>query len=436
MDKISDYESAVRYMRSLEKRGSVLGLERIKTLCDKLCDVQNKVPAIHVAGTNGKGSTCAMLSSILTAAGYRVGMYTSPSLTNELDHYRICGELIGKEDYTDYVNQIASAMNEYDIAATQFEAETALAFLAFAWSKCDIEIIECGLGGRDDATNIIDNPLLCVLTSISLDHAAILGDTVEKIAEVKSGIIRKNSRVVTFTYGNDVDKVIRNKAHEYDARLYEVKTSDIILNSDGSISFDGTENVRPALEGDFQKENAALVIKCVEALRDAGLNVSDEALRKGLIGTSWPYRFEKINSNPVIILDGAHNPDAARKLASTLHSKYAGYKKIMVAAVLADKDYDEIMRTVCTMADYTIATMTKNNARALDAQDLGNTISKYCPKTVVFKDNDKAALKALELSSEYTQHRENHIILCFGSLSYLASMKAEFASMMENKRAL
>lgn len=433
MKMLSDYNSAVEYIRSLAVRGSVLGLERVRLLCDKLGNVQNAVPCIHVAGTNGKGSTCAMLSSILSKSGYRVGMYTSPSLTDELDHYRINGELISKDDYTRYVNQIAEIMDEYDIEATQFEVETALAFLAFSSSKCDIEIIECGLGGRDDATNIIDEPLLCVMTSVSLDHAAILGDTVEKIAAVKAGIVQKGSSLVTFTYNSGVDDVIENKAKKCGSRVYKVNPDDISVNSQGFISYNGIYDAKLSLEGTCQKENAALVIKCTEALRDKGLSISDEAVISGLANTYWPFRFEKICDNPIIILDGAHNPDAADKLASTIESQFPGYRKIFVAAVFADKDYERIMASVCPLADAVMVTKTKDNTRALDTRLLADTIMPYCSDTSVFDSNYDAAKAALSRSDEYLANRENHMILCFGSLSYLASIKAEFEKLLMNR---
>lgn len=430
MKKITDYESAVEYIRSLAVRGSVLGLKRVRLLCEKLGDVQNSIPSIHVAGTNGKGSTCAMLSSILSKAGYRVGMYTSPSLTDELDHYRVNGELISKEDYACYVNQIAETMEEFNIKATQFEAETALAFLAFSSSKCDMEIIECGLGGQDDATNIIDDPLLCVLTSVSLDHAAILGDTVEKIAAVKAGIVQKGSSLVTFTYNNGVDDVIENKAKECATRIYKVNRDDIMADSNGCISYSGIRDAKLSLEGACQKENAALVIKCTEALRDKGLSISDEAVTGGLANTYWPFRFEKISDNPIIILDGAHNPDAADKLASTIKGQFSGYRKIFVAAVFADKEYDKIMASVCPLADAVIVTKTKDNTRALDTRILYETIVPYCSDTTVYDSNYEAAKAALSRSSEYLANRENHMILCFGSLSYLASIRSEFEKLL------
>ena len=325
--KTFDHSSACLYVSELGRLGSRPGLERIRRLCALLGDPQDDLSFIHIAGTNGKGSTGAFISSVLTASKVTTGMYYSPALCDISDHYMINGERISEEDYAYHVSKVAAAneklIDETGESATQFEFETAVAFTLFRAERCDAVILECGMGGRDDATNIVKNKLCCVFASISFDHMQYLGNTLDKIADVKSGIITGSCPVIAFDSSKEATEVIRKKCEKTGSDLYTVESGDIASEAirpfGRTVDYDGFSDIEIGLSGSFQAENAALALRTVSVIRDKGLiekaDLTDDVIRMGMRSAKWPFRFERISEDPLIIVDGAHNEDAAKKRA-------------------------------------------------------------------------------------------------------------------------
>ncbi|MCK5283708.1 MAG: bifunctional folylpolyglutamate synthase/dihydrofolate synthase [Nanoarchaeota archaeon] len=324
----------LEWLYSLGPR-SVLGLDKIKQLLEKLNNPQDKLKCIHVTGTNGKGSVCAILSSILTKAGYKVGMYTSPHLKRFTERFQINGKEIQEER----LNQLIEKVKPYHTDQTFFEITTAIAFLYFAEENVDFLVLEVGLGGRLDATNVI-TPLLSIITNISLEHTQILGETEEKIAYEKAGIIKKAVPTITLAKGSAL-KVIKKIAKENNSKLFSPKIK---------------KNLSLNLKGEFQIENASIALKAVELLKDR--KITKESIKKGLNNINWPGRFEFIEDN--ILVDCAHNPDATKALKNEIkkiRKKYA--KVISVVGILNDKDKKAMVRDISSFSDYLIFTKPK-----------------------------------------------------------------------------
>lgn len=338
------------FYHSLQRFGVRPGLDSITRLMEKLGNVQNELKFVHVAGTNGKGTVCHFLESVLTAAGFQVGLYTSPYILDFRERIQVSGEMI-PPDALEYVTQQVSAAVEAlaaeGVVVTEFEAVTAAAFLWFYAQNCDIVILEVGLGGRFDATNVIEEPLVSVLTSISLDHTAVLGDTVEQIAFEKAGIIKPNCDAITYLPQPDgVTDVFRRVAAEKNARLTVVDAARIpTLFEDltGSGIFADNLLLRVPFPGQHQKRNALLAYRTLKLLESKGFSIPKDAYDRGFAETRNPARCEIIAREPLILLDGCHNPDSARALALVM-KKYLGEKHAQaVVGMLADKDTDEVV---------------------------------------------------------------------------------------------
>ncbi len=409
-----DYEKACEYIDKAASLGSRPGLGRIERLCAIMGDPQNDMCFIHVAGTNGKGSTCAMISSALSAAGLHVGMYYSPAITCIHDHFVIDGTLISKDEYAQCVSAVYDAneklIKECGESATMFELETALAFYFFRKNNCDLAVIECGMGGAEDATNIIRNKICCVITSVSFDHMQYLGDTIEKIASVKAGIITSDCPVIAFDSSEEAIGAIRNRCMLTGSPLYVVTSSDA----------DAIAGMKLSLRGTFQKENAATAKKVLDVIRDKGLipnaPVDDAVIAKAFANVRWPFRFEKIADDPPVFVDGAHNADAAVKLADTIREELEGYSIILVMGMFADKEYEKVVATLSDIAGMIITTQTADNPRALDANLLAKCAGAYhknvsaCPKT------EDAYYLAVDTAKS---GKEKAAVIACGSLSYL-----------------
>lgn len=419
------YDDAVNYIEKSAKLGSILGLSRMEKLCDFLGNPQKNFSVIHVAGTNGKGSIGAMIASILTQAGYDCGMYYSPALSGITDHFKINGELISNEDYAKCIEKVASAdlklKNDSGEGATSFELETAAAFVYFSDRKVDVAVIECGLGGRDDATNIINAKDLCVFASISLDHTAILGNTISKIASVKSGIINCKCPVVCYDSGDEAVKEIKAAADKFGCPVSVARFDELSGTCDypvgEKIRYKNIE-ARVNLSGKFQQRNACVAIEAAWAIRGK-FNISENAIIKGLDKVIWPFRFEKISDEPLTIVDGAHNPGAAKLLAKTVAERLKGYDIVYVVGMFKDKDCKKVLEEVIPGARRVITVTTSNQKRALGAQELAFLAEKYC--SVVAADS---IIKAREMAEEEVAClKGNTAIIAFGSLSYLSEFK-------------
>ena len=371
------YEEALSYIHSICWKGSKLGLDRTRELLGKLDDPQKELKFIHIAGTNGKGSTAAMLSSILEEAGYRVGLYTSPFINRFNERMQVNHQPIPDEELaalTEYVRPHADAMAD---SPTEFELITALAMVWFARQKCDIVVLEVGMGGELDSTNIIDVPEAAVIAAMGLDHVKELGPTMADIARAKAGIIKEGGRVVSYGGNLEADEVIAAVCRARNASLCQPDFSAIVpgdFSLEGqTFSYKGWRGLRIPLVGAYQMNNAAVVLETVEVLRQRGWSVSDEAVRQGLADTRWPARFEVLRRDPVFIVDGGHNPHGIRATAESLRRLFPGRKITFVTGVMADKDVEHILGLIVPLADQ-FFTVRPDNPRAMDAGELARRI--------------------------------------------------------------
>ena len=371
------YEEALSYIHSICWKGSKLGLDRTRELLGKLNDPQKELKFIHIAGTNGKGSTAAMLSSILEEAGYRVGLYTSPFINRFNERMQVNHQPIPDEELaalTEYVRPYADAMAD---SPTEFELITALAMVWFARQKCDIVVLEVGMGGELDSTNIIDVPEAAVIAAMGLDHVKELGPTMADIARAKAGIIKEGGRVVSYGGNSEADEVIAAVCRARNASLCQPDFSAIVpgdFSLEGqTFSYKGWRGLRIPLVGAYQMNNAAVVLETVEVLRQRGWSVSDEAVRQGLADTRWPARFEVLRRDPVFIVDGGHNPHGIRATAESLSRLFPGRKITFVTGVMADKDVEHILGLIVPLAEQ-FFTVRPDNPRAMDAGELAARI--------------------------------------------------------------
>ncbi len=363
---------AINYIHSVTWMGSRPGLDRISELCHAMGDPQSSLRVIHVAGTNGKGSFCSMLSSILRESGYRVGLFTSPYVLEFGERIQLDGEMISGEDLaevTEYVKGFADKMAD---PPTEFELLSAIAFEYFKRKSCDFVVLEAGLGGRLDSTNVISESVLSVITGISLDHTGVLGDTIEKIAAEKAGIIKEGCPVLVGAVEASVLDVIAGRAEECHAPLFEVEYDGI---RDETFSLDGTsflldgEAYKLSLLGAYQVRNAAAVLSAVKALRSRDVDIPETAVKRGLEKAAWRARFELIHKNPTVVYDGAHNPEGVLASVKNIRLVFGDVKPVLLVGVMADKDHSFMTETLASVAA-SVHTVTPDNPRAMSADAL------------------------------------------------------------------
>ena len=408
------YECALEYIHKVNWTFCKPGLERIRELCHALGDPQDKLKFVHVAGTNGKGSFCSMLSSVLTKAGYKTGLYTSPYIKtfNErmrVDSENITGSMLA--EITERVRPIADAMTD---KPTEFELITAIAFEYFLREGCEVVVLEAGMGGRLDSTNIIRNPLLSVITGIALDHTDYLGDTVEKIAAEKAGIIKDGAPVL---YGGDSASaldVIRAHAEENHSRLTTVDFDKLNVTSfslDGSeFSYKDRGRVKIKLLGEYQPRNAATVLEAIDILKGRGLDIPEEAVLSGLLEARWQARFEIICQDPLIIYDGAHNPQGIESAVRSIKGYFGDERVVVLSGVLRDKDYRFIAKKLSEIAAEAV-TLTPVSPRALSAEEYAETLQEYGVKTTPVSNIGEAFAAAKEIA-----RAAGLPLVCLGSL--------------------
>jgi len=419
-----NYNEVVDLIEATVKFGCKPGLERTEKLLELLGNPHKKLRAIHVAGTNGKGSTAAMIASILSSAGYRTGMYISPHLFRNTERMTIDGIEITKEDFAEYAGQALSMvklMGEKGLEEpTQFEMYTAMAFLYFERKKVDFAVVEVGLGGRFDATNVIE-PLLSVITSIGYDHKDILGDTIEKIAYEKAGIIKEGSRVVMYPQlYPEASAVVEAVCREKSASLVEADIGSLILK-DYSISGQTIDfkyrnydirGMKLPLIGDHQLYNAAVALTAIAELDKMGHRIEEAGIRKGIESVKWLCRMSIVSIEPLILVDGAHNEDGINSLHNALLKYFSNRKIIFVFGMLRDKDYTYAIKKLMPIA-YHVVTTEPLNERALAASAMAEAVKPYCSRVVSEPDIKKAVEKAGKL------YEKNCMICICGSL-YLA----------------
>ncbi|MDD5953179.1 MAG: dihydrofolate reductase [Oscillospiraceae bacterium] len=420
MEKVAEILSNIQ-----KTSGIVPGLETLRAFLKRLGNPQNKTQFLHIAGTNGKGSVGAMLATVLQKAGYRVGHFASPAVFDPLEVWRVNGQPIAKKDYlrrmTTLLSNRAAMASAGETVPTVFELETALAFVTFAQEQCDLAILECGMGGAEDATNVITTTIVSVLTSIGLDHTAFLGNTLEEIARQKGGIIKDGVPVVLQSQSHVVEETIREICKAHNSPLILTQREAVAVpcfpEQGACLRYRG-KDWKLSLSGAFQGQNGAEVIEAVEVLRSLSMEIPEKALAEGLAQTVWPGRFETIYPAPRVILDGAHNPDAARKLRRSMEElRASGWqgKLFLLLGVLGDKDHREVASLLAGLAQQ-VCTVTPDNPRALSAEKLLMDVLPFCKKA--------QALPLKQAIAQLLQQAgKDDILLICGSLSYLGAAR-------------
>ncbi len=398
-----NYNEALDYLKKASERGSVLGLSRIIGLLRLMGDPQEKVRMVHIAGTNGKGSFGAMLTSVLKSAGYRVGGFSSPAITRVTDSFRIDSMEISEEDFAEIIGGIAPICESMEEKPTEFEVLTAAAFEFFVRKKCDIAVVECGMGGDLDSTNVIKAPVLSVITNVQKDHAAFLGDTVAEIASHKCGIIKRGRPVYFGGNSEEAYEIAADTAEKMGAELFLPDYSQFSW-SDGSCTLNGTditykgEKLHIPLLGTYQRENAVNVISCVEILRREGVDIPVNAVHEGLAAVKWHGRFEVLCREPLVIYDGAHNPDGIRCAADSIR-RYFDKKVVMLIGVMADKEYGLYADMLGELADR-VFTVKPDNPRSLDCNILAETFRSKGINAEACGDCSEGVKSAYEYAAE------------------------------------
>lgn len=408
-------DETLSYIHSVSWLGSVPGLERICELLHRLGDPQLKIPAVHIAGTNGKGSTASTLSSILTKAGYRVGMCTSPYILSFNERMQICGENITDEELCEITEMVRPHADAMENSPTEFELVAAITFMYFAHKNCDIIIIECGMGGRMDATNVFTAPVCSIIMNIGLDHVNELGNTLSAIAKEKAGIIKDNCPTILYSQTAEVHSTVEAVCSEKNSALHISDLSSLSITDETILAtqFDYKgKRYKTSLLGAHQAKNAAVAIEAIEVLRARGFAISDEALLAGMANVSWPARFEVLSQSPWFILDGGHNPQCAETVVHNLQTYFSGKKIVILTGVLADKDYNSLTDILNTVAHCYVATA-PYYPRALSAEKYAEHLAKYNKPVYMCPTIAEAVSAAMNMAYEDT------VICAVGSL-YMA----------------
>ena len=418
-----DFLEAQNYLEKVRsQKGIVLGLDTMRHLMAKLNNPQDKVKFIQVAGTNGKGSTAAYLTSILSEAGIKVGRYTSPAVFSSTEQYFACGGCISESEYAKGMTAVAEAAASLDgETPTAFEQETALAFWYFAQKGCELAILEAGLGGDMDATNIVTTTVCSIITSISMDHCRILGNKISEIAAHKAGIIKPGAPVICIEQKEDAMEPIRAAAKAADTPLYEVHRDEVrqIFSDkrESIVFFREFVNLHLKMLGSCQPENAALAVQAASVL-SRSYPIEKKHIYDGIEKTRWGGRFELHSGSPDIILDGAHNPDGIRRLRESVNQMFGAVPICYVCGVLADKDYEKEIEILFGRAS-NVFTVTPPSPRAMKSTDLKAAIKERFPQLKVTSfDSEDGIEKAMEAAVS----QNNPVVVC-GTLTILARVK-------------
>lgn len=401
-----------------------LGLDRMRELMRLLGNPQQGLRFVHVAGTNGKGSVCAMLASILKEAGFHTGLYISPNLLRVNERIQIDGAEISDEVLRNAANRVRHAADGMDDAPLIFEQLTAMALLCFQAAQCDIVVLEVGMGGRLDATNVIDPPETAVICNIGLDHTEVLGDTVAKVAAEKAGIIKSGSPVVLLAQSGEAEAVVRQVCAQRNAPLTVTDPAQQTLLGDSLdcqiFSYRQRRDLCLSLLGPYQFRNAAAVLDAVDILQKRGFSISEDAVAAGLEHVRWPGRFEVLQKHPLLLLDGAHNPDGVTVLNDCLEHYLPDEKLVFVMGVMADKDYRTMLSLIAPRAER-IFTVTPPNGRALSSAELKTLIEAETSVPVTDADTPENGVRmALAVCNP------DQAVCAFGSLYQVADIRRMF----------
>lgn len=426
-----NYDEAMEYLKNLTKFGINLGLDRIKELVRRVGNPHLKLKVIHIGGTNGKGSVANMIASTLEAAKYKVGIFTSPHLHRYTERYRINGKQISKERVAEILNMLKPHLDdmvkEGFECPTEFEVSTVMAFCYFYEENVDFAVIEVGMGGAIDSTNVV-HPLVCVITNVNMDHMEYLGNTISEIARTKAGIIKNGVPVVTAEQKPEAFNIIKSVCINNGAELTVVGKDVIYCDTNENIDvFSGQRfNVKTGgneykdlylpLLGEHQKINAATAVAALEALKNYGVVISNNEIKKGLSTVRWPGRFEVIGKNPTVVLDGAHNMAGAEKLYLALE-KYFSYKNIvLVLGMLADKEREKIVKRLVPAAKAVVVTK-PNSFRSQNWRRVADLSAKYLSDIFVYENVSDAVDKAIEIANK------EDVVCITGSLYMLADAR-------------
>ena len=371
------YESALAYIHGVQWRGQKPGLERTRALLAHLGNPEQALKFVHIGGTNGKGSTAAMVEQVLRTAGYRTGLYTSPYINRFNERIRVDGAEIGDEELEALVEEIRPFADSMEDLPSEFELITALAFLYFARRECDIVVLEVGLGGEFDATNVIPCPEVAVLTAIDLDHTAVLGPTVADIARTKCGIIKEGGDVVSYAQLPEAAREIEAACQARNAKLWPVNFDRLTVGPADlqyrTFSYGPFQDLKLPLLARYQPKNAAVAITALTVLAHRGWQITGEHIRAGLAQVQWPGRFEVLGTHPVFLLDGSHNPQGMAATAESLRELFPEQKFVFLLSIMADKDVDAMLSLLVPLAQR-FFTVTAGNPRAMPAPQLADKL--------------------------------------------------------------
>ena len=431
------YKEARVYLDEVSKYGSVLGLDTVLELLDELGNPQDALKFIHIAGTNGKGSVLAFTSTILSEAGYRIGRYISPTVISYLERIQVDGTWVSEREFAGYVEEVQKAVARMEtrgmLCPTVFEMETAIAFLHFRKKKCDFVVLETGLGGNLDATNIVKNTVFAVFTSISRDHMGFLGETLEEITENKSGIIKPGCIVVSAAQEPEAEHILRKRAESLGCPIVFASPEESVIHEETykGMTFTyprwGNMPVNIRMAGRYQLLNAAVVLELVKLLE-----IPRGAVLDGFEKARWTGRFTCICEEPLFIIDGAHNRDAAARLTESVRQYFSGKHIIFIMGVFRDKEYEEIARQTAPLAESIYTVELPDKDRTLKAEKLKDACAFYCTGEVRAAAGIKDAVYA---SWQEACEKKECVILAFGSLSYLGEVMQE-VKRIENMRAI
>jgi len=417
-----DYTQAIEYMERIGKRGSIFGLGPVKMLLERLDNPQNKKNVIHVAGTNGKGSICTFLEAMYRAEGKMVGRYISPTLHTYLERFQVNGMNMTEQEFAEVLSRIVPVVEQMEkegfALPTAFEIETAAAFLYFEQRNVELIILETGMGGREDATNVVERPLCTVFASIGMDHMQFLGETVEQIALEKAGIMRDNCPVVSYPNSPRVCRVLSRQASLHNVVPLFISMEEVQILSEtlteSRFRYKGEEYLI-GLAGTYQIYNAATAIAC-KLMLDGSLH------KAALSNLHWEGRFELVSERPLFLKDGAHNIDGAEALLKSLQKHFTNRKIIFIIGVLKDKEYEKMMALLCPLAAF-VCTLTPDSPRGLNAEKLREAVIPYCENVCCFQSVEDAVGKAKQVYEEYQRFGEQAVIVAWGSLSYIGKIE-------------
>lgn len=441
MFEILSYDEALKYIHGIERLGSIFGLKSIGELLKRMGNPQDKLKSVHIAGTNGKGSTSCFVSNILTKAGYKTGLYTSPFIEVFNERIRVDGNNIKDDDLGEAISFVKSKIDEMVSEGyshpTEFDTITAVSFYYFEKVGVDIVVLETGLGGRIDSTNIISDSLVSAITSISLDHTAVLGNSIEEIALVKAGIIKNGGKVVVYNQEKKILDVIKKEADKKGARLWTTNSDSIKMKKEAmsyqifdlkNIYNIDYNDIKIRMLGNYQVKNALLALDIVSILKNecGYTKIDEESIYSGFIESKWVGRFDILRENPLVIVDGAHNLDASNKLKVQIENCFERIKKekykILILGVLADKDVDGIIKNLVPSFDKVILTKPVS-PRAMDLKELAIRVGVYCDDIICIEDVGSAIEYAVDLKIE---KKIQKIILGAGSLYMIGDIIRKF----------